>query len=130
MSQVDWAMAKTVDRELETNRDCQGDWMDALAVALDLIHDKIESGVSYEKTQIVFFSSFDSSFKTCEETESAFVEALLDKKTELVVVGSNLDHQESKLPNEESEAVASLIAKVLSQYDGGTNINELLLFCT
>ena len=87
MNQVSWELAKIADKELKTTS-CCGDWMDALAIALDVIHKAIEAGTEYEKTQIVLFSPFCSPFITSAKTESAFIDALITRETELLVVSS------------------------------------------
>ena len=90
LSKVDWKLAEMVKEEIKTTS-CCGDWVDALAIALDIIRMAIEVGTEYEKTQIVLFSPFESPFMTSNATESAYVNAIVKEKTELLVISSNLD---------------------------------------
>jgi len=85
--------------------------MDAMAVALDIIHVTMEAGAEYEKTQIVLFSPFDSPFVASDETESAIVSALTERETELLVVSSIFD-EGSTLLNHGGKAVQKLIDQV------------------
>lgn len=72
---------------------CDGDWMDALGVALDLIHNQTKTEEQFEKTEIFFFTAFESPFKSSGGTIQAYLTALQDKKTELVFVGSNVTEE-------------------------------------
>lgn len=64
--------------------------MDALGVALDLIHNKKESGSVYEKSQVLLFTPFDSPFRSSEKTESVYTSAIIQEKAELFVIGSEV----------------------------------------
>ena len=112
MEKVSWEAAKFVNESIQSQK-CEGDWMDALGVALDLIHRKVKAGNVYGSVQIIFFTPFESSFKTSERTQKAYVSALLAGNTSLFFVGSNLN--QNLLENEEKMSKGELTAFQLIQ---------------
>lgn len=87
--------------------------MDALGVALDLIHRKVKAGNVYSSIQIIFFTAFESPFKTSERTQKAYISALLAEHTSLFIVGSNISQE--MLENEEKMSKGELTACQLIQ---------------
>lgn len=122
MEKVSWGAAKCVNEVVRT-KIFEGDWMDALGVALDLVHRKVKAGNIYDSIQIIFFTTFESPFKTSERTQKAYISALLAEKTSLFIVGSNLD-QES-LEDEKKMNKGELVAYQLMQEV--TLLKELLI---
>lgn len=112
MEKVSWEAAKSVNESIQSQK-CEGDWMDALGVALDLIHRKVKAGNVYGSVQIIFFTPFESPFKTSERTQKAYVSALLAGNTSLFFVGSNLNLK--LLENEEKMSKGELTAFQLIQ---------------
>ena len=121
--QVNWEASRLVENFVRTiNWD--GDWMDALGVALDLIHKQVESGTVYDSIQIIFFTAFESPFKSSTKTPKAYVSALLSKKTELFFVGSNVANNEL-LGHEEKMSEGESIACQLLQEVILDSVNSL-----
>lgn len=112
MEKVSWETAKLVNETVQT-KNCEGDWMDALGVALDLIHRKVKAGNVYSSIQIIFFTAFESPFKTSERTQKAYISALLAEHTSLFIVGSNINQE--MLENEEKMSKGELTACQLIQ---------------
>lgn len=112
MEKVSWEAAKLVNENVQSKK-CEGDWMDALGVALDLIHRKVKAGNVYGSIQIIFFTSFESPFKTSDRTQKAYVSALLAENTSLFFVGSNLNPE--LLENDEKMSKGELTALQLIQ---------------
>ena len=101
-----------VNENVRTNN-CDGDWMDALGVALDIIHTAVNEGASYERNQILFFTAFESPSKISGKTQQAYISALSSKKTELVFIGSNVtDEKPSTEMNQSEIAACDLVNKV------------------
>lgn len=112
MDKVSWEAAKLVNEVVRT-KNYDGDWMDALGVALDLVHRKVTAGNIYDSIQIIFFTAFESSFKTSERTQNAYASALVAEKTSLFIVGSNID--EESLEDEKKMSKGELTAYQLIQ---------------
>lgn len=132
MEKVSWGAAKCVNEVVRT-KNFEGDWMDALGVALDLVHRKVKAGNIYDSIQIIFFTTFESPFKTSERTQKAYISALLAEKTSLFIVGSNLD-QES-LEDEKKMNKGELVAYQLMQEASGAfysfgDFSASMLHCT
>ena len=111
MKSASWEMAKIVDQQLRTTK-CHGDWMEALALALNIIHSRTEEGADYNKTQIVFFSPFESPFTSSEETESECISTILQQQTELVFIDSE-GSSETKFEAPRNKVVARFIEEVI-----------------
>lgn len=90
---VNWGTAQLAENEVHASS-FEGDWMDALGVALDLIHTKKEGGHAYEKKQILLFTPFDSPFQTSEKTERIYINAFNQENAELFVIGSSVQFDE------------------------------------
>jgi hypothetical protein len=112
MEKVNWEAAKLVNETVQT-KNFEGDWMDALGAALDLIHRKVKAGNAYGSIQIIFFTAFESPFKTSERTQKAYISALLAENTSLFIVGSNLNQE--LLEHEEKMSKGELTAFQLIQ---------------
>lgn len=113
MEQVNWDLVKLVDEVIEPTKN-EGDWLDALGVALDLIHTNLEAGADYQTTQIIYFTSFGSAFRCTEKTLKAYIAALLDKKIGMYFVGSNVT-EDMLGDKKEKMSKAELIAFELVQ---------------
>lgn len=87
--------------------------MDALGVALDLIHKQVSTDSPYEKIEIFFFTAFESPFKSSARTIKAYVAALKSKKIELIFVGTNVT--EELLENENNMTKGELVAYQIVQ---------------
>ena len=94
MKPANWELAKSVDQEIETTN-YNADWVNALTVALDVLHQQLESGVVYEKTQILVLSTLKSSIQQpSKQIESAYVNAMKENGTEIYFVGSNVTNDD------------------------------------
>lgn len=66
--------------------------MDALGVALDVIHTTVElKGTDYNNTTIVYFTAFDSPSRISKKSQQAYIAALSSKRTKLFFIGSNVN---------------------------------------
>lgn len=117
MKPSSWDMAKMAGEEIRTST-CDGDLLDALGVALDLIHQQVEQGTVYGKTKILVVSGFYSPCRTSKSVEQAFISALKDKQTELYIIGSSFTDsysiKDEKPEVKEAELVAQRIVEHVS----------------
>ena len=112
MKQVGWDAVQLVNDAVRAYN-FDGDWMDALGVALDLIHHQVEIGITYTTVHIIFFSTFLSPFKASEITVKAYVDALTNLKTSLFFVGSFIN--EKLFENESNLKKGELLAYQIIQ---------------
>ncbi|XP_045121022.1 X-ray repair cross-complementing protein 5-like isoform X2 [Portunus trituberculatus] len=81
---VDWDMMKQVE-----NQGCggsSGDWLDALVVAMDLLHDP--DGKRFTGKKIVLLTDFSGEFS--DDQSTAITSGLLNEGIELVVIGPDI----------------------------------------
>ena len=92
MNKASWAMAKTVDENPFEPSNQHGDWIEALQVSLNLIQQKIQAGVFYEKTQIVVITDFESPCQT-RDKERFILSSIQDLTTTLFFINSSLKQE-------------------------------------
>ena len=93
LKKATWDLAKTAGKRVKVSN-YQGNWMDSLTVALDLINRREKDGGQYQQTQIVLFSNLMAPFNKEKETIKLLTESLFEKDTtELLVIGSNITEE-------------------------------------
>lgn len=118
MNKASWAMAKTVDENPFEPSNQHGDWIEALQVSLNLIQQKIQAGVFYEKTQIVVITDFESPCQT-RDKERFILSSIQDLTTTLFFINSSL-----KQENVEQNSGA-LFAKFLMENIEGSGCQDI-----
>lgn len=93
MNKANWDMAKSINERVFEPTKYHGDWIDALSVSLDLIQQRVQAGMVYEKTQVVVITDFESPCNSTRENERLIKTALLNQHTSLYFINSNLKQQ-------------------------------------
>ncbi|KAK3876763.1 hypothetical protein Pcinc_018476 [Petrolisthes cinctipes] len=83
---VDWNLINEVE-ELSVTGNCSGDWLDALVVALDLLHDPQNARFSGRK--IVLMTDFSGEFS--DDQTTSIISGLKNQDIDLSVIGPDID---------------------------------------
>lgn len=122
MNKASWAMAKTVDENPFEPSNQHGDWIEALKVSLYLIQQRIQDGVFYEKTQIVFITDFESPSQT-RDKERFILSSIKELSTTLYFINSSLKQEH------EHQNSGALFAKYLIENVVYSTLSLLIYSC-
>lgn len=112
MNKASWIMAKTVEEAPFEPSNVHGDWIEALQVSLNLIQQRIQVGVVYEKTQIVVITDFESPSQT-KDKERFIVSSIKDLSTILYFINSSLKQETVDAVEQQENNSGALFAKYL-----------------